>query len=200
MFILTINISYSQTIKDLSQFHNDSQRDNYNIGVICYYKDIANNFAPFIGQWKYVDGNRTFIMQLWKETQYPISEHTNGDIMYYSDLIFGHYIMYQDYGLPTQQQVYTSQTSIYAGGSQIWNTVVVADSIDSTILSGIIKDIYATPLNANYPWGISAYFYMKINVGTSPPTANVSIGVDELLDPNQPKNFTIPTEFILTKM
>jgi hypothetical protein len=198
ILILFCNNSFSQTIKPLSSFTAKILTEEFH--PVYYYKDISNYFTPFLGQWKYVNGNKTFILTLWKETKYPFY-HDNDNLQYFSDEIFGHFKLIQDYGLSTEQLLYTSETNI-GTTSQTWETILVSSSTTPNEMSGIISDIHATPLNpTNYPWGLNGYFNLTINSGTSPVTANMritpSIG---MISTNQPYIFTIPTHAVLTKM
>ena len=199
ILILFCNNSFSQTIKPLSSFQNSITYFTEEFHPIYYYKDISNYFTPFLGQWKYVNGNKTFILTLWKETQYAF--YHNDNLQYYSDEIFGHYKLIQDYGLASEQLIYTSETNI-GNTSETWETILVSDSTTPNIVSGIISDIYATPLNpTNYPWGLNGHFNLTINNGTSPVTANMSITSDiGLRSTDQPFLFTITTNVVLTKI
>ena len=120
-------------------------------------------------------------------------------IHYYADCIFGHFQMIQDYGLPTQQVLYTSQINIGNTGQQ-WETVIVAKSVALNKLTGTINDVMGTPQNSRYPEGTPGYLSMNINSGTYPLTATWEVSLSEgIFDTNQPVNFTIPTNVILTK-
>lgn len=54
-----------------------------------YLKDINNLYAPFIGTWKWTDGNREFILTLIKQTKYHYNQGTDN---YYEDRIVGYYV------------------------------------------------------------------------------------------------------------
>jgi hypothetical protein len=60
--------------------------DNGNIELTqgCYLKDVENKFAPFLGTWKWVNGNSILEIQFLK-----IEMVYNGD--YYSDMLVGKY-------------------------------------------------------------------------------------------------------------
>lgn len=59
-----------------------------------YLKDINDLMIPFIGTWKWTDGNREFILTLIKQTQH----HYNSPFDYYKDRIVGYYI-YKENGI-----------------------------------------------------------------------------------------------------
>ena len=198
LFFGIVNLSYSQTIKPLSNFYTDTFPKAEDVFIPVYYKDIDNNFIPFLGQWKYVNGNTTFIVSLWKKTKLPI--YHKEFLHYYVDNIFGHYQMFTDYGLTTQQLLYTSQTNI-GTTNQMWETVIISKVGIANKLTGTINDIMGTPVNNNYPEGTTGYLSMTINPGTSPVTAQWFVSNSgSLYNINQPKNFTIPTNVTLTKI
>jgi hypothetical protein len=72
ILILFCSNSFSQTIKHLSSFTAKILTEEFH--PVYYYKDISNYFTPFLGQWKYINGNKTFILTLWKETKYAFYE------------------------------------------------------------------------------------------------------------------------------
>ena len=95
----------AQTIKPLKSFYTDPKNyydDNSLFVPPVYYKDTYNHFAPFIGSWKYVEGNKTFIVTLYKLTKEPIIHNEN--ISYYIDRVYGHYRLVEDYGLSTEKK------------------------------------------------------------------------------------------------
>lgn len=190
----------AQQIKELKYFYTDSNK--YNPSSInltrIYYKDINNYFTPFLGQWKYTNGNKTFIVTLWKETKNP-TFYGYDEPIFYCDLIFGHYTMYQDYGLPTQLILYTSQTNIGLS-SDTWDTIISGKVVKQNELSGMINDIHSTPLNpTQYPQGLKGYLSMTINPSTSTATWHIG-NTGALFGTNEPRNFTIPTDIVLTKI
>ena len=188
-FILLWNYSNSQTIKPLSSIYKHVTYD-YEV----YYKDTNNYFTPFLGDWKYVDGNKTFIATLWKV---PKSPSTNSyGVTYYTDDIYGTYKMVQDYGLPSEQTIYTSIKYV-PGAAQQRVTVIVADAAYNNELTGKISDV-AGPYDPNYYMGVEAFLHMTINAGSSPLTAQWKVSPDEGL--GQPNTITIPSNVVLTKM
>ena len=194
IFIVFINyFIYSQTIKPLSASLTDRGYSNNGI----YYKDIDNNFTPFIGSWKYTNGNQTFIVTFWKVSQ---KEFNHFGETYYEDVIFAHYSMYENYGLSNQQLLYTSNTNI-AGTTQVWNTIFIGNSINPYKLNGSIYDVVGLNNNPNFPRGVIGKLSLSINPNTNPLTAQLTISKErELMTPGQPNSFVIPTNVVLTKM
>jgi hypothetical protein len=60
-----------------------------------YLKDVNNLYAPFVGTWKWTEGNREFILTLIKQTKYHYNQRIDN---YYEDRIVGYYI-YKENGL-----------------------------------------------------------------------------------------------------
>jgi hypothetical protein len=201
--IMGYNATYGQQVKDLRYFYTDKNKRNpssFNLSRV-YYKDINNYFTPFLGQWKSTTGNQTFVLTLWKETQNPTKDD-NGEVLFYCDEILGHYVIYQDYGLSTQTQLFTSQINIGLS-SQIWTSVFSGKVVspNQNELSGGILDVNATPLNpTKYPMGFSGLVSMTINNTTTPTTAQWRVVHHGFTRTSQPKNFVIPTNVTLTKI
>jgi hypothetical protein len=187
--ILLWNFSNSQIIKPLK---NISNHINYN--DVVYYKDIYNYFTPFLGNWKYVNGNKTFIVTLWKATKTQVPYNDMAE--YYVDEIYGTYRMVQDYGLPNEQTLYTSIVNI-PGSAQQRLTVIVADVKYKNKLCGRIYDV-AGPYDPQHPIGINNFLNMTINTGSFPLTALWKVSLDEELFGST--SISIPSNVTLTKM
>lgn len=70
--------------------------NNYsNTNGTTYLKDVNNLYAPFIGTWKWIDGNRELVLKLIKQTKY---HYNQGNSNYYEDRIVGYYI-YKENGI-----------------------------------------------------------------------------------------------------
>lgn len=82
ILVVTFNYTFSQTnIVDCST--GDTVMD---APSGTYIKDIHNTFAPFLGTWKYQNGNEILIIKLEKVTKYYYPEYGN-----YKDFIKGNY-------------------------------------------------------------------------------------------------------------
>jgi len=162
-----------------------------------YYKDVQNNFLPFLGTWKYQNGSQTFLVRLWKVTKEPYS--ATGNPVYYIDEIRGHYKLVENYGLPNETIIYTSEKNIGVTGSP-WPCVIFADATVPNILHGRLYDV-AGPLNVNYQMGVFGYVDMVILPG-SPAQASwkVEPAKKEWFAADEPRDFTIPTNVTLTKV
>ena len=91
LMVLFSTISYSQTNIENTNTSTIMPSDAPN-GT--YLKDVDNTFAPFIGTWKYQNGNEILIIKLEKVTQYLYTEYGN-----YEDFIKGNYSYSIDGGL-----------------------------------------------------------------------------------------------------
>lgn len=195
--IIMCNTTFAQTVRELKFFYTDNWTYNEINMERRYYKDIHNYFTPFLGQWKYENGNQTFIVTLWKETKhaYPNADEPH----YFSDEIFGHYDMYQNYGQANQMLIYTSRINI---GQSItpWPTVIFANSTVSNRLSGHLFDVMTEPPTSIY-MPLRGDFTLIINNGTSPITAQWVVKKQyEIWGAGRNTNLVIPTNVTLTKM
>ena len=193
--LLLLNlITFSQTIKPLSAFRTDTQPSSADeIITPVYYKDIRNYFTPFLGTWTSQIGINTFVVTFWKETQKPIER--DGGILYYSDEIFGHYKLVQNYGTNNEFIIYTSQINYLNSPTPIF-TAIFATSTFYNKLGATIYDIN-TMTNEKY-WGVRGSLEMIATNTTNaiPTTATWKISKTEEINPG---NFIIPTDITLTK-
>ena len=60
-----------------------------------YLKDINNLYTPYIGTWKWIQGNREFTLTLIKQPKY---HYNQGILNYYEDRIVGYYV-YKENGI-----------------------------------------------------------------------------------------------------
>ncbi len=82
--------SSAQTVVDMSNSHNINwERKNGQF----YLKDVNNYILPYLGSWKYVDGNKEFRITLTKVTKHHITI-PDYQINYYCD---GLLIQYQKF-------------------------------------------------------------------------------------------------------
>lgn len=90
--LLTINCKSQSTIVNLTETDQyDLDTSNGNV----YMKDVNNLMSPYIGTWKWTQGNKEMILTLIKQTKYHYSE---GVFNYYEDRIVGYYI-YKENGV-----------------------------------------------------------------------------------------------------
>jgi len=182
---------YSQTIKPLDAFYTDTMPNSATqVTIPIYYKDINDNFAPFLGVWTFQSGINTFVVTFWKVTKNPIKN--NGGILYYCDDIYGHYKLVQNYGTTNAITLYTSQINFLNSPTTI-PTAIYATSLSVNKLGGAIYDIN-TMTNNKY-LGIMGTLGMNIISGSN-TTATWSISSTEEFNPG---SFVIPTNIILTK-
>ena len=195
IFILNfavINLN-AQQIRPLQYLYSENFQITTDFSVLRYYKDVNNYFTPFIGTWKSQNGNQVFILTLWKVTQepYPNSDFPN----YYIDGIRGHYKLIENYGLPNETVIYTSEVN-YPNTNTIRNYSLFADVTISNKMSGIIYDVNI--FNPTQYQGLKGFIIMDISNDMLSASWNVSLA-EEILSINQVENFVIPTSLTLIK-
>jgi len=195
LLIISTHFVCAQQVTDYKNRFTDNKSFDFPPANPKYYKDINHYFDPFLGTWKYNNGNKTFIVTLWKETMRSVKDIENLYTVYYTDNIYGHYKMIQDYGMSNQQLLYTSEINVTVTSTQ-WPSIIYADATEPNVLDGHLYDI-----NTNYPeWPLRGFLKMTINAGSSPVTAHWKvIDSEEKLSATTNYNFVIPKDITLTK-
>ncbi|WP_026724557.1 DUF6705 family protein [Flavobacterium sasangense] len=190
----------AQTIKPLSSFYTGTQNYSNDDTVLIqpvYYKDTFNHFTPFIGSWKYVEGNKTFIVTLYKVTKKPITHNNN--VIYYMDYIFGYYRLVENYGLSSETEIYNSQ-------DLTGNRPAEINSISPTTtymnIEFRIYDVVGVNYNPNFAMGMTGDLKITINNSTSPLTAQWTVTpiYEKWYKEGEPNSFVVPTNIVLIKM
>ncbi len=185
-------VSYSSYLTDENKWTNENLSPKY-------YKDTANRLNIFVGDWKYVIGNQTFIVSIQKELKVP-SRNNDNEIKFYIDKLRAHYKLVQDYGLPTQQLIYTSQKRIQSIYPQEWDTIFYGYCYVNNLIHGTIFDVTG-PENVLYPQGVNGNLEMVIDPNATPNTATWKVTRKPGMTlSNQPTVFNIPLDVILTRM
>lgn len=157
-----------------------------------YFKDINNHFTPFLGTWTTQIGTQTFVVTFWKETKVA-----NGNpIEFYTDNIIGHYRLVENYTMPNEQVIYTSD-KYWRGTTQTIPGIYVMKSTDGVHAGGMIIDT-SFPDNSPYH-GQEGRLGMKILTTGTNTTAQWRISKGSDAKP-QDRIFNIPTDIILTKV
>lgn len=144
-----------------------------------YFKDVYNTYNPWIGTWKYVNGNTEFRITIQKvEAVYIPSGTFNIPINCYRDLLNGGYY-YQENGIiKTNHLTYTNQLKapLRCYGNYPFPTKVriYYDEIDKPQLRGTYVELTLLP-------------------GSTTQASWV-------LDPSYRRNFSVPDNVILTKL
>lgn len=160
----------------------------YQSGV--HYKDLNNNFAPFIGTWKNVTGNKTF-----KVTLFNIENVDYGE-GYFLDEIQGHFEMIENEGQPNEIVLYKSHRIVGTSGVY-FPPIIQGASCGGIGFGGWITD----NARADYKM-ISGRLQITISNTTNPPTAHwqvIHAGERVKITGITVNEFTIPTDIILTK-
>ena len=190
----------AQIIKPLKSYYTDPKNyydDNSLFTQLVYYKDTFNHFTPFIGSWKYVEGNKTFIVTLYKLTKEPIIHNEN--ISYYIDRVYGHYRLVEDYGLSTETEIYNSLDTSGNRPTEIHTASAATTYLN---IECRIYDVVGANNNPNFGMGMTGDLKMTINNSTSPLTAQWTVTpiYEKWYKEGEPTSFVVPTNIVLTKM
>ncbi|TQD40666.1 DUF6705 family protein [Haloflavibacter putidus] len=179
----------AQEIVDVSTFN-----DGDNAGK--YFKDLNNNFLPFIGIWEWQNENKIFRITLWKEEQV---ENENGNrTSFYWDKIKGHFELVELDNLSQESTIYTSQKKIGQSTSD-WFPVISGESHNGINFEGYIYD-NSVPYDPNYITGVRGNLKLTIIPNTSPKKMEWNVTLPQgMYGTDQPTEFNIPTDIILTK-
>jgi hypothetical protein len=186
---LVINITFCHAQLEVNY-------DNFNNGPNegKYFKDIDNNFTPFLGTWEWQDNNQIFRITLWKE---DMVEYENGNLpSFYMDEIQGHFEMVEigQQGQQFETVIYTSDKPI-GTSSQYYPPVIHGDSVDGLIAGGTILD--NSNINPSNYFGVRCQFSLDIIPNTNPNQAvfkvkSLSMSGDTY---NIPSNITMTKQF-----
>ena len=98
-----------------------------------YLKDISDVYAPYIGTWKWTEGNKEMTLTLIKQTKYHINTYGNDN--YYTDRLVRFYI-YKENGIVLINTTNDDLNKDY-GLNVSFNILC-----DSTINSSSFEDIF----------------------------------------------------------
>lgn len=168
----------AQTIVDIDKYNDANNKGKY-------FKDINNDFAPFLGTWENTIGNTTFRITFYKTTKMPMGA---SPVDYYMDMIEANYMLIENEGLPNE--IIICQSTQYYPGS-----IMLAGSTNGITMGGYIYDQCPT---GNVTAAISGSIKMEIiNPNAGILTANWKI--TKKAPSLQGVDFSIPTDIILTK-
>ncbi len=94
IFIALISISCKSQSNTINLIERCSQNYSNTNGTV-YLKDLSNLYTPFVGTWKWTEGNRELTLTLIKQTKF---HYNQGSDNYYKDRIVGYYI-YKENGV-----------------------------------------------------------------------------------------------------
>lgn len=153
-----------------------------------YFKDLNNNFLPFLGTWKFIEGNKTFVVTLWKVEHVSFNNVITGT---FKDQIFGDWEMIQNEGLPNEIVLYKSNQHI-SNGNYYPPMITGGGSCDGLHFVSLILDNCIA--GNNFKNGILEFTL------TSSNTAHWFIKPLKGMQIENSINFKIPTNIILTKV
>ena len=181
ILMLFSTISFSQTnIVDLNEI------SYFEVPEGTYLKDITNTFTPFLGTWKYQNGNTILIFKLEKVTQWH-----NIDDNKWKDFIKGNYSYSTD-----------------GGTTYLVNTIITNNGINDPNLnplysggpdSNTVNEFAFTDVLYNKGWNYITFKFIPGST-TQMTFKIVDPGVGVLPgDPPRPDGFSIPTEGVVVK-
>ncbi|KAF2519710.1 hypothetical protein E0W68_00290 [Flavobacterium salilacus subsp. salilacus] len=132
--------------------------------------------SPFEGTWEHIDGNKKFVVSLWKEE---------------NDLL-GHYKMINT----NNNTILYSSYKLLTTGQLKW-TFAINTTIYNLEASGIIIDNSVSFEPTGF---IEGYIRMDIQSGTTPLTIHWRVYEPEGLKIENQPDFNIPTDIVLTKV
>lgn len=182
ILILFINSINAQQTVDICGYNEHLNMNNK------YFKDINNINSVFIGTWKWVNGNQTFKVILWKQEMVQNTSYTNC----YEDKIYGHWEMIENEGTPNELVVFKSNR--YLGNGQNWPPMILGGgSCDGITFKSMLTDNCTD--QSNLLKNGSLVFTLIAGTNTA------KWEVTELKGLKLPSNpaFCIPTNIILTK-
>lgn len=99
-----------------------------------YYKDDANKMNPWVGTWKYTNGDTEFRIVFTKLSGFHMTPLlTQSNLNYYTDILNGGYYYKENGIVKTDHLIYTNQIwapLIFAGNYQTMNTTNLYISYD----------------------------------------------------------------------
>ena len=159
-----------------------------------YFKDINNNFDPFLGTWQWQDNNQIFRITLWKEQEIESYNGINNPV-YYMDKIQGHFEMVEvgQQGQQFETVIYTSDKPI-GTSSQYYPPVINGSSYDGISAGGLLID--SSNINPSNYFGVRCQFTLDI-ISSNPTQAvfkvkSLSMSGDTY---NIPSNITMTKQF-----
>ncbi|MEE9349531.1 MAG: DUF6705 family protein [Flavobacteriaceae bacterium] len=147
-----------------------------------YFKDLDNNFQPFIGTWDYVYGNTTFRVLFYKTEMKSFGSYT-------MDVIEGSFLIIENADTLNENIIHNS-IIFYPNSGQTSTSVIWGVSTDAIILNASIDDN-----SIDFSTGIlngKLTFEIINNSNQAQWTVTKTINIEG-------HEFNIPTNTILTK-
>jgi len=145
-----------------------------------YFKDDANKMNPWVGTWKYTNGNTEFKIVITKETGFHMTPLITGSgLDYYTDLLNGGYYYKENGVVKTNHLIYTEK---------IWSPLFIGTPYSrmDTVLKIMYKEIEKRP-------GLTQGFAtLKLLPGS---TTQAKWEFETF----KKRNYTVPDNVILTK-
>ncbi len=99
-----------------------------------YYKDDANKMNPWVGTWKYTNGNTEFKIVFTKLSGFHMTPLLTGsNLNYYTDILNGGYYYKENGIVKTDHLIYTDQ---------IWAPLITGQLYTANDISTILRILY----------------------------------------------------------
>lgn len=183
VLIISINNLFAQT----NIINNSSGETVMDAPSGTYIKDIYNTFTPFLGTWKYQNGNEILIVKLEKVTQYYYPEYGN-----YDDFIKGNYSYTLDGGVTYITNTIDTNLLINDPNVNSFFSPGPSTSNPTVLDMSYTDELYQKSCDALFTFlkGSTTQMTMKLK--------NISRGYILPETPPNP-NFSIPNNVVLTK-
>lgn len=162
---------------------------NQDENINKYFKDLDNNFSPFIGTWENTTGKTTLRVILYKTEMKPFGYPTK----YYMDVIEGRFLLIENLGTINEIIIHDSM-QYYPQSGQTSTSVIWGVTQDGITLNASITDNSGDEEIGT----INGKLTFEINNTTNPLQAHWSVTKLKGLSV-EGSDFNIPTDLILTK-
>ena len=160
-----------------------------------YFKDLDHNLDPFTGIWEYQNGNQIFRVTLFKAERIECENGINPSS--FKDEIKGHFEMIEigQAGGQVETIIYTSQKKMGASNTDWFPVITVGESYDGVECSCVIYDNSITDIQYGFVRGL-------LSLKMLPNATQMEWKIRSpqgIYDTNQPTDFNVPTDIVLTK-
>lgn len=184
LFLIVSNKINAQQTVNICGYNEHLSMDNK------YFKDINNVCGPFLGTWKWINGNQTFKVTIFKQERVQNTSYTNC----FEDNFLGHWEMIENEGLSNQITVYKSNSPVGNANGDVWPPMIsYGGTCDGVVFKSMLVDNCV-----NHPtyWKNGTLVFSIIS-GTN--TAEWKVYELKGIGIQGHPGFRIPTDIIMTK-
>ena len=155
------------------------------------FSQDTTNLAPFVGTWQWTEGNQTFTVELYiTNKKFLVKDQDK--------VINGHYEMTSSNGLG---MTYKSNKLLLPEVNYYYGHAIYGGSVDGILMHGSIDDNVLFNGDGNYVVRRGQLsLRLQDTCNGCPITAKWEVSKPLGLTIGNPRNFTIPTDLILTKV